>query len=42
VRGRRLLLCKLTRRPIFSIPVTIAYTLFLDRFISGITRGAVK
>ena len=27
---------------IASIPVAIAYTLFLDRFISGITGGAVK
>ena len=25
-----------------SIPVVIAYNLFLDRFISGITGGAVK
>jgi len=25
-----------------SIPVAIAYNLFLDRFISGITGGAVK
>ena len=25
-----------------SIPVAIAYTLFLDRFISGITGGAMK
>ena len=25
-----------------SIPVAIAYTLFFDRFISGITGGAVK
>ena len=24
------------------IPVAIAYNLFLDRFISGITGGAVK
>ena len=27
---------------IASIPVVIAYNLFLDRFISGITGGAVK
>jgi multiple sugar transport system permease protein len=27
---------------IASIPVAIAYNLFLDRFISGITGGAVK
>jgi multiple sugar transport system permease protein len=27
---------------IASVPVAIAYTLFLDRFISGITGGAVK
>jgi multiple sugar transport system permease protein len=27
---------------IASIPVAIAYNLFLDRFIAGITRGAVK
>ena len=27
---------------IASIPVAIAYDLFLDRFISGITGGAVK
>src|SRR5262249_31375495 len=25
-----------------SVPVAIAYNLFLDRFISGITGGAVK
>ena len=28
--------------PIASIPVAIAYNLFLDRFIAGITGGAVK
>ena len=27
---------------IASIPVAIAYNLFLDRFIAGITGGAVK
>jgi ABC-type glycerol-3-phosphate transport system permease component len=27
---------------IASVPVAIAYNLFLDRFISGITGGAVK
>ena len=27
---------------IASIPVAIAYNLFFDRFISGITGGAVK
>ena len=27
---------------IASIPVAIAYNLFLDRFISGITGGGVK
>jgi multiple sugar transport system permease protein len=27
---------------ISSVPVAIAYNLFLDRFISGITGGAVK
>ena len=27
---------------VYEIPVAIAYTLFLDRFISGITGGAVK
>ena len=27
---------------IAAIPVAIAYNLFLDRFISGITGGAVK
>jgi multiple sugar transport system permease protein len=27
---------------IASIPVAITYNLFLDRFISGITGGAVK
>ena len=25
-----------------SIPVALVYTLFLDRFIAGFTRGAVK
>ena len=30
------------RRLIASIPVAIAYNLFLDRFIAGITGGAVK
>ena len=25
-----------------SVPVAIAYNLFLDRFIAGITGGAVK
>jgi multiple sugar transport system permease protein len=27
---------------ITSVPVAVAYTLFLDRFIAGITGGAVK
>jgi multiple sugar transport system permease protein len=27
---------------IASIPVAVAYNLLLDRFISGITSGAVK
>jgi multiple sugar transport system permease protein len=27
---------------IASVPVAIAYNLFLDRFIAGITGGAVK
>ena len=27
---------------IAAVPVAIAYNLFLDRFISGITGGAVK
>ena len=26
----------------YAIPVALAYNLFLDRFISGITGGAVK
>ena len=30
------------RRLIASVPVAIAYNLFLDRFIAGITGGAVK